>query len=108
MNGEIWTCEHTEGEETEYGTRQETRWIRDVRHAGTNSRHSGGVELELRQHWAGWIEQPGEFTIDTRRKWPVVKLVVGLPEGRYDLRSELAQRLADVVDQFVKDFDLGK
>ena len=107
MNQRIWRLEHTEGEDTQYGTRQETLWTRDVRHAGAGKpHHRRGGELRLRRSYAGWVVRPGEFAHEDRQ-WPVVTLEVALPEGRYDLRSELAERLARVVDKFVADFDLA-
>jgi hypothetical protein len=91
-----WTLDHAEGKM--YG---ETAWYRNCAFArGVTC--PNGVELREGYRYNG----SGNKFFGGASQWPVVTLHVSLPEGRLDLRRDLAQILMKGVDKFLADHDL--
>ena len=90
-------------------TSRETVWSRRVLHGGGGPKRyvrlDGGVLLTMGHYERYWRRRAGEF-LSRPEKWPVVTLVVQLPEGREELRSVLAEELAQAVDRFIERFGL--
>jgi len=64
--------------------------------------------------WAGSVERrrnyngSGPTAFGGVGEWPAVYLRFALPSGREDLQAALAERLDSLVEEFIRDYDLGK
>ncbi len=75
---------------------------RSILFAGLRNDCSGGVYIEEHYNFNG----SGLDSFGGAKKWPHVTVRVALPEGRIDLRKELANRLAAEIDKFISDNNL--
>lgn len=96
-----WERTKTEGEtwqSAQYdGTYQHTVHKRAIRFAGEGNDCAHGASTEEGKHHNG----SGPQAFGGAKEWPHVKLDVGLPVDRFDLRAELAAKLRDTVDAFI-------
>lgn len=101
-----WNLKQTEGDAWESqgysGTYGHTEYTRSIHFASEGYDCDGGACTEEGKHYNG----SGPQAFGGAKEWPHVKLSVGLPVDRYDLRTRLASRLRDTVDAFVAEYEL--